>query len=69
MSDWTEAAVDTAIRAAARGRPDISVRVSAPVHAELARLQQEFAVAHPGGSITMDGVIAGLLAVAKAARP
>ena len=72
MTDWTEAAVDTAIRhvrqAAGDPSPSTTVRVSAATKAELLRAQQEFAAEHPGASIALDGIIAEALAARAAAR-
>lgn len=73
MSDWTEAAVDTAIRDHAARQPaplgPTTVRVSAAVNAEIERRQAEFAAANPGAGITKDGVIAAALADRKQATP
>ena len=77
MSDWTEAAAETAVRARKAQQaindlgagPDTSVRVSKATKAALEKIQQEFAAKHPGATITVDGVIAGLLADRKPVQP
>ena len=38
-----------------------TVRVAASTKARLEKIQQEFRTEHPGGTITVDGVIRGML--------